>query len=97
MSPDVSPLSQFVMPPELVRYLTTKAGIRRAFMLLEFVVLWGQVVDSLGGERPTKEQFMAFWGESQATYYRRMDRWHQVWPDDSDPHRVWLWLRERRP
>jgi len=86
---------RFVMPPELVQFLTSRAGIKRSFKVLEFLVLWGIVADALDHE-PTKEDFMEYWDESRANYYRRLLLWHGVWPDDETPQRVWEWFLANR-
>lgn len=88
-------LTTFIVPPELVRYLTSKAGVRKAFQLLEFVTLWGMAYEALG--RPIdREDFQEYWGESRATYYRRLQTWRAVWPDDESPQRVWEWCEAAR-
>jgi hypothetical protein len=82
------------MPPELVRFLNSAAGVRHAFRVLEFVTLWGILADELQ-RAPTKAEYKERWDESNATYHRRLQLWRSVWPDDPNPQRVWLWTREQ--
>ncbi|MFZ0250616.1 MAG: hypothetical protein WAL61_11785 [Acidimicrobiales bacterium] len=92
MSPDEMGFDRFVFPPELVAFMTGKAGVRKGFKVAEFVTLWGIVSDELGRE-PTRDEFIARWDESVPTWYRRMEHLHAVWPDDRSPERVWQWQR----
>ena len=85
------PLNRFIFPPELIQFMNTQAGVARAFKVGEFIVLWGMCADAIGRE-PTRQDFMKWADESQATWYRRMETFRKVWPKDSTPHRVWLWL-----
>ena len=91
----VPPLNTFVFPPELIAFMATRAGVRRAFKVGALLVEWGMCVDKLGRE-PSAEDFQAWAKESRATWYRRMSDFRRVWPEDSTPHRVWLWLQEQQ-
>lgn len=82
----------FVFPPELVAFLTSKAGVRKAFRVAEFIMLWGILADELGRE-PSRDEFIDRWDESVPTWYRRMEHLNAVWPADSSPQRVWEWRR----
>ena len=85
-------LEHIFLPPELLVFMTSKTGMRKAFRLVEFLTLWGMLADHLERE-PTRQEFCEFWDESPATYFRRLDGWRMVWPEDSSPQRVWEWRR----
>lgn len=96
MSPSPVGPEHLVFPPELVRFLTGSAGMRRAFRVLEFLMLWGILADELDRE-PTSGEFCERWDESPATYYRRLEGLRAVWPEDKNPQRLWEWRRTQLP
>jgi len=77
-----------LVPEEMFRFLETKEGTKRFAALFEFLNMWGILADELGRE-PTREDFMEYWGESRATWYRRLLLWRGLWPEDDNPQRVY--------
>jgi hypothetical protein len=65
--------------------------MKDAIKVATFIVQWG-VVERALKHRPSKEEFVVYWKESQATYYRDLGRFRKVWPDDVDPHARWQWV-----
>lgn len=89
-------VEHIVLPPELVHFMYSKAGMRKALRIVEFLSLWGVLADELGRE-PTRQEFLDYWDESPATYFRRLEQWRMVWPDDKSPQRVWEWRLTQLP
>jgi len=46
---------------------------------------------------PTWPEYCAYWKESKATYFRALRVFHQVWPEDRNPQRVWGWVESQIP
>ena len=80
----------------MVKFLVSKVGMKEAIMVGAFIAQWGMVARELDRE-PTYQEYVAYWGESNATYYRDLQRLRKVWPGDKNPHRVWSWIEEQVP
>ena len=72
-------------------FLVAKVGIRNAVKIVTLLVQWG-VVARRKGREPTIAEYMVYWKESQATYYRDFAVFRKVWPDDKSPQRRWSWV-----
>src|SRR5665213_2783852 len=80
----------------LVKFLVTKVGMKEAVMVGAFIAQWGMVARELGHE-PTHDEYIAYWTESRATYFRDLKRLRRVWPGDKNPQRVWSWIEDQVP
>jgi hypothetical protein len=76
---------------QLVVFLVAKVGMRDAIKIATLLVQWGTVARRKGRE-PTIAEYMVYWGESQATYYRDFAKFRKVWPDDKSPQCRWNWV-----
>jgi hypothetical protein len=79
----------------LLEHLYRKAGYRKGTKAAAFIVAWGIYSDSLPeGERAHMYGYRLYWKESQATAYRELQAFHEVFPDDPFPDRIWALLRQ---
>lgn len=81
---------------QLVVFLVSKVGMRDAVKVATFIVQWGTVARKLKRE-PTWPEYCAYWGISQATYFRALKMHRRVWPKDKNPQRVWSWVEDQLP
>jgi hypothetical protein len=87
----VKKLSERAPGQQLVVFLAAKVGMRDAVKVATFIIQWG-IVARRKGRAPTIAEYMVFWSESQATYYRDLARFRKVWPDEKSPQSKWLWV-----
>lgn len=80
----------------LVLFLVDKVGMKDAIKVATFIVQWGTVSRKLGRE-PTGDEYCEDWLVSRATYFRALQLFHNVWPDDRTPQRVWEWVEDQVP
>lgn len=74
----------------LAEYLFKKVGLRKGTRAAAFIVAWGLYMDSLPPEsKPTMVGYSAYWKQSDATSYREFDVFHQAFPDEKYPDRIW--------
>jgi hypothetical protein len=76
---------------QLIVFLTAKVGVKDAVKVATFLVQWG-IVARRKGREPTIGDYLSYWSESPATYYRDLARFRKVWPDDKSPQRRWNWV-----
>jgi hypothetical protein len=87
----VNQLSERTPGTQLIVFLQQKVGIKEGIRVATFLVQWGAVARALK-HAPTKEEYCVHWKESQATYYRELNRLKKVWPDEVSPQRKWEWV-----
>ena len=80
-------------PLPMVVFLVEKVGLRDATKVAQLVVAWGRVAESLG-RAPKVYEYGDFWKLSQATCTRQMRLFHQAYPDEKTPQRVWESVRK---
>ncbi len=82
-------------PPgnQLVVFLTAKVGMKDAVRIATFLVQWG-IVARRKGREPLPADYMSYWAESPATYYRELARFRKVWPGEKSPQAKWLWIEK---
>lgn len=83
-----------LVPKSLMVYLVSKAGMRKAVKIATFVVAWGKATEALGVE-PNFREYSEFWRQSQDQTYKELRVFHEVWPKDRTPKRVWDWCRDQ--
>jgi hypothetical protein len=75
-------------------FITHKVGWRKGLKCADFLSKWGMAYEQMKlGRAPTIEEYADHVGVSRATGYRDLKIFREVWPDDKDPLRVWLWCR----
>lgn len=84
------------VPVPLIKFLVSKVGLRGAVKVAAFVTAWGIATEKLGQE-PNFREYSVFWGQSEAQTYKELKVFHDVWPDDRTPLRVWEWLESQVP
>jgi hypothetical protein len=74
----------------LLEYLYRSVGYRKGTKAAAFIVAWGLYSDSLpDGSRPHMYGYSKFWKQSSASSYRELVVFHEVFPGDATPDRVW--------
>jgi hypothetical protein len=92
----VKKFSERQQSTQLVLFLVSKVGMRKAVKIVTLVAGWGMVARKLKRE-PTWPEYCAYWNESRATYWRDIKLFREVWPDDKSPQRVWEWCEKLVP
>lgn len=73
-------------PRNLLDYLIARAGIRRGMRIATFIAQWTMAQQALGHE-PSVDEAAAWWKESRATWYRRLDEFRGIFGATSTPGR----------
>lgn len=74
----------------LAEYLFKKVGLRKGTRAAAFIVAWGLYAESVPPEStPTMVGYTAYWKQSEATSYRELDVFHQAFPTERYPDRIW--------
>lgn len=77
-------------------YLFRKLGYRKGTKAAAFIVAWGIYADSLSeGEVPTMDGYQRYWKSNPAAAYRERAVFHDAFPDDLTPDRIWRLAREQ--
>lgn len=77
-------------PVTFAEFLFRKLGYRKGTKVAAFVVAWGIYTDSLQeGRRASMFGYANYWKQSQATSYRELEVFHEAFPDEVLPDRVW--------
>lgn len=82
-----------LLPKTLMLYLVSNVGMRKAIKIASFVVAWGKATNALGGE-PNFREYTEFWKQSEDRTYKELRLFHEVWPKDRTPKRVWDWCEQ---
>lgn len=78
----------------LAEFLFEKVGFRKGTRVAAFIAAWGLYVESLPPEKKaTMVGYTAYWKQSEATSYRELDVFHQAFPDERYPDRIWEKVR----
>jgi len=82
-------------PTTFLEFLYREVGYRKGTRVAAFVVAWGIYSDSLSDGVPANmDGYGRYWKTSRATAYRELSAFHQVFPLDPLPDRVWMKLSE---
>jgi hypothetical protein len=77
----------------LLMHLYRESGFREGTRAAEFIVSWGLYVDSGDvrpvGALPSMEDYSRYWKQSLATSYRGLRAFHESFPDEHYPDRIW--------
>ncbi len=92
----VKKLSEQSPGTQLIAFLVGKVGMKDAIRVGSFLLAWGAAAKSLGHE-PTMNEYLVYWKESHATYYRDLKRFRNVWPGEKNPQAKWEWIAENIP
>jgi hypothetical protein len=78
----------------LAEYLFKKVGLRKGTRAAAFIVAWGIYMDSLPPEKKANMYgYSGYWKQSEATSYRELDVFHQAFPNEKYPDRIWAKAR----
>jgi hypothetical protein len=74
----------------LLAYLTRTVGIWRAAKVGGYIAAWGLYSDSLDpGARRSIEGCGDYWRRSHASMWREHRLFHEAFPDEANPERIW--------
>lgn len=77
--------------PTLLQLATDRVGQLRAGRVLAFMIAWQTARRALGDEWPAEgveaqvRAYSAWWRQSERNGWRELDRFRQVWPDETTP------------
>ena len=80
-------------PLPMMVFLVEKVGLRDAPKVAQLVIGWGRAGEALG-HVPKVYEYQAHSGLSRATCARQMHLFHQAYPDEKTPQRVWESVRK---
>jgi hypothetical protein len=78
----------------LAEYLFRTVGFRKGTRAAAFIAAWGIYSDQVPeGEAVNLFGYTKFWKSSQATTYRELATFHEAFPDEALPDRLWAQAR----
>lgn len=79
----------------LLEYLYRKVGYRKGTKAAAFIIAWGIYSESVEeGRRAHMDGYSTYWNQSRASSYRELAVFHEVFPNDLLPDRIWRLLRQ---
>lgn len=74
----------------LAVFLFRELGYRKGTKVAAFIAAWGIYSDQVpDGEGPYIHGYTKYWKQNQANTYRELHAFHEVFPDDATPQRLW--------
>lgn len=74
----------------LAEFLFREVGWRKGTKVAAFIVAWGIYSDQVPeGEKTHLWGYSQYWKQSNANTYRELSAFHEVFPDDVLPDRLW--------